>query len=167
MDEQFKKIKDFDYLVGNYGTIKNLSGKVICQWIDNVGYKQVKLHKNGKKYYRRVHRLVAEAFIPNDNNLPQVNHIDGDKTNNTVQNLEWTTNKKNTQHGYDNELYHSKKRSIKINVYNKITGEYLYTYKSIRETAKCLHINRKTLSRILFENKENNYDYKFELFSDS
>ena len=110
MEEQFKKIKDFDYLVGNKGTIKNLKGKEICQWIDNVGYKQVNLFKNGKRYYKRVHRLVAEAFIPNDNNLPQVNHIDGDKTNNTVQNLEWTyyfLDKTNIKIMNDTHIHHS------------------------------------------------------------
>lgn len=161
MEEQFKKIKDFDYLVGNQGTIKNLKGKEICQWVDNVGYKQVKLFKDGKAYYRRVHRLVAEAFTPNPNNLPQVNHIDGDKTNNTMENLEWITNSQNTKHGYDNELYHSKRRSIKVEVYT-LEGEYVGTYKSIRETAEQLGVNRKTLSRILFDNKENNYNYIFK-----
>ena len=60
-----------------------------------MGYLQVVLHKNNKKYYKRIHRLVAEAFIPNPINLPQVNHINGDKTNNTVDNLEWIDNKNN------------------------------------------------------------------------
>lgn len=121
---------------------------------------QVKLKRDGKNYYKRVHRLIAEHFLPNPNNLPQVNHIDGDKTNNNISNLEWVDNKSNTKHGYDNNLYHSKRRSIKVEVYNKL-GEYINTYKSIRETAEELHINRKTLSRILFDNKENNYDYNF------
>ena len=68
----------------------------------------------------------------------------------------------NTQHGYDNNLYHSKHRNIKIEVYDKITHQLINTYKSIRETANELNINRKTLSRILFDNKENNYDYDFK-----
>jgi hypothetical protein len=79
----------------------------------------VKLKKDGKWYYRRVHRLVAEAFIPNPENLPQVNHKNGDKTDCSVFNLEWCTNKDNTQHGYDNELYHSKHRCIIIEVHDK------------------------------------------------
>lgn len=121
---------------------------------------QVKLKRNGKNYYRRVHRLIAEHFLSNPNNLPQVNHINGDKTDNNISNLEWTNNKLNTKHGYDNNLYHSKHRSIKVEVYNRL-GEYINTYKSIRETAENLNINRKTLSRILFDNKENNYNYNF------
>jgi hypothetical protein len=157
-----KQIEDFNYLITTDGQVISIYyNKPICQWIDNTGYLQVKIKKDGKWYYRRVHRLVAEAFIPNPDNLPQVNHKNGDKTDCSMFNLEWCTNKDNTQHGYDNELYHSKHRCIVIEVYDK-QGNYIHTYKSIRETAEQLHINRKTLSRILFDNKENNYDYNFK-----
>ena len=158
-----KEIEGFEnYIICTDGTVHNKKGHNISRWKDNVGYLQVKLSKEGKWYYKRVHRLVAEAFIPNPNNLKQVNHIDGDKTNNEVSNLEWIDNKNNTQHGYDNNLYHSKHRNIKIEVYDKITHQLINTYKSIRETANKLNINRKTLSRILFDDKENNYDYDFK-----
>lgn len=63
------------------------------------GYMQVDLHKDGKKRTMRVHRLVAKAFIPNPENKPEVNHIDEDKTNNHVFNLEWMTGKENVNHG--------------------------------------------------------------------
>ena len=158
-----KEIEGFEnYIICTDGTVHNKKGHNISRWKDNVGYLQVKLSKEGKWYYKRVHRLVAEAFIPNPHNLKQVNHINGDKTNNEVSNLEWIDNKNNTQHGYDNNLYHSKHRNIKIEVYDKITHQLINTYKSIRETANELNINRKTLSRILFDNKENNYDYDFK-----
>lgn len=161
--EKEKEIEGFEnYIICTDGTVHNKKGHNISRWKDNVGYLQVKLSKEGKWYYKRVHRLVAEAFIPNPHNLKQVNHIDGDKTNNEVSNLEWIDNKNNTQHGYDNNLYHSKHRNIKIEVYDKITHQLINTYKSIRETANELNINRKTLSRILFDNKENNYDYDFK-----
>ena len=158
-----KEIEGFEnYIICTDGTVHNKKEHIISRWKDNVGYLQVKLSKEGKWYYKRVHRLVAEAFIPNPHNLKQVNHIDGDKTNNEVSNLEWIDNKNNTQHGYDNNLYHSKHRNIKIEVYDKITHQLINTYKSIRETANKLNINRKTLSRILFDDKENNYDYDFK-----
>src|SRR5574344_1033560 len=106
-----KQIDNFNYLVTDEGDVISMKlNKPICKWVDNVGYYQVVLRKNGKKYYKRVHRLVAEAFLPNELNLPQVNHIDGDKLNNNISNLEWCDNKNNTQHGYDNNLYHSKRR---------------------------------------------------------
>ena len=67
--------------------------------LDKTGYVYVMLCINGKYYRRRVHRLVAEAFIANPNNLPEVNHKDEDKTNNYVDNLEWCTSKYNTNYG--------------------------------------------------------------------
>lgn len=67
-------------------------------------YRYVVLSKPGYTKNALVHRLVAEAFIPNPNNLPQVNHKDGDKNNNTVENLEWCTASYNIRHAYDNGL---------------------------------------------------------------
>ena len=64
------------------------------------GYLQVCLTLDGKKVTKRVHRLVAESFIPNPKGLPQVNHIDGDKTNNDISNLEWCDNSQNQKHAY-------------------------------------------------------------------
>ena len=159
-----KLIKNFErYIIDDKGTIFDTKkNREICQWIDTVGYYQCNLWDNGKKYYRRVHRLVAEAFIPNPNNLPQVNHRDGNKLNNHYSNLEWCSNSVNTQHGYDNGLYKYKERSHSINVYTK-QGIYINTYKSIRSMCEELKINRKTVTMILKgEKKTNNYDYLFE-----
>ena len=159
------ELKGFEgrYEIFEDGTIISLFTKrPVCQWKDNVGYYQVCLKMNNKKYYKRVHRLVAEHFIENPYGLPQVNHIDGNKLNNNVSNLEWIDNKTNTKHGYDNNLYHSKKRCIQVEVYD-LNDNYIDTYKSIRETATVLNINRKTLSAILFSDKTNNYNYKFKV----
>lgn len=70
------------------------------------GYRRVRIKdtSTGVRRYYRVSRLVAEAYIPNPNNLPIVNHIDGNKQNDVVANLEWCTVAENTQHAYDNDL---------------------------------------------------------------
>lgn len=66
---------------------------------NNRGYVQISLHKEGKEHMWLLHRVVAMAFIPNPSNHPQINHIDEDKDNNHVNNLEWCTNKHNRHHG--------------------------------------------------------------------
>lgn len=165
-----KEIKGFErYRININGVIYDTKrNKEVCQWIDTVGYYQCNLKdSNGKKYYKRVHRLVANTFIPNPNNLPQVNHKDGNKLNNNINNLEWCTNSDNTQHGYDNKLYRYKSRCHAINVYTK-KGDFLRTYKSIRSMCEDLHINRKTVTMILKGEKvTNNYDYLFEYVEES
>ena len=117
MTEIWKKIKGFsNYEVSNMGRVRSLphqtkygmkGGCIIKPHFDGKQcYIHVGLWENGKVTYRNVHRLVAEAFIENPNNYPEVNHKDEDKTNNTVENLEWCT------HAYNNN-YGSKKASTR------------------------------------------------------
>lgn len=77
----------------NVGKRKQLTGKV-CR----TGYRMVVLTVNGKKIYKNIHRLVAENFLENPENKPEVNHKDGDKQNNSVDNLEWVTSSENQKH---------------------------------------------------------------------
>lgn len=155
-----------DYFITKDGRIYNKKGQELKgKWVDNTGYYQIILRKNKKEKHVRIHRLVALTFIPNPDNLPQVNHIDGNKLNNNVENLEWCTNSENTQHGYDSNLYHSKRRSIKIKATHKVTKKE-FIFPSIRACSKSLSLNRKTISAILYDNKTNNYDYYFEIINE-
>lgn len=150
---EIKQMKDYPYSVTEDGVVLNKNGKPMCQWIDNVGYKQCNLYKDGKKKYVRVHRLVAELFVQNPNNLPQVNHIDGNKLNNHYKNLEWVNNSQNTKHAFDNNLTSKVKLKCKI-------GDNIYS--SIREASEKEKINRKTLTEILYKRKKNNYGIEIE-----
>lgn len=111
MEELWKDIEGYEglYQVSNLGRVKSLkrysknnknnNDRILKPVLNTKGYLQLALCKNGVKYNKKLHRLVAQAFIPNPENKPQVNHIDEDKTNNIVSNLEWMTNKENRNHG--------------------------------------------------------------------
>lgn len=162
-----KPIKDFNgYHADELGNIHGIKNTILSKWIDNVGYYQTILYQDGKRKYRRVHRLIAETFIENPNNFKQVNHKDGDKLNNHISNLEWCDNSTNTQHGYDKGLYYTTSRKIEVKAYNKTTGKFIKEYESIRSMCEELCINRKTVTSILKGIKiTNNYDYTFEYAS--
>ena len=95
------------YEVNTLGQVKaTKSGKVLAPQLGSNGYYKVGLRKQvgGTKKREILHRLVATTFIPNPHNKPQVNHIDGNKLNNNVCNLEWVTASENSQHAFDTEL---------------------------------------------------------------
>lgn len=126
--EEWRPINGFpNYAVSNRGRVMNLkSGKILKNRSNNHGYVYVKLYKgDGTSKQIKIHRLVAQAFIPNPLNLPQVNHIDENKTNNNVENLEWCTASQNTRHS----IY---QRSCKINQLT-LDGKFIRQWESSRE----------------------------------
>lgn len=87
------------FAVSDHGNIRNnITGDTLSQQTQNSGYRIAHMNYNGKRVAKTVHRLVATAFIPNPENKPQVNHIDGNKLNNSVSNLEWATTSENIRH---------------------------------------------------------------------
>lgn len=128
MEEIWKDIKDYEgvYQVSNMGNVRsldrqshetlnikahNLTGRLMKACDNSKGYKFLRFCKNGRSYTKYVHRLVAETFIPNPDNKPQVNHKDMIKSNNNVDNLEWMTSSENIIHGLKNG--HKRTRLIK------------------------------------------------------
>lgn len=96
---KWKRINEF-LEVSENGQVKS-HGKLICGEVCKNGYIRIHVSNNGVVFKLLVHRLVAQAFIPNPDNLPCVNHLDGNKANNVVENLEWCTYSRNSQHAYD------------------------------------------------------------------
>ena len=105
------------YLISNCGDVKNIkSEKILKIRTTPEGYVHYSLGGTNKK----VHRIVANLFVPNPNNLPCVNHIDGNKLNNSYTNLEWCNYSMNLEHAYINKLNSSPNMTVLI---NKVTGE--------------------------------------------
>lgn len=99
VSEEWRSIKEYDdYEVSSLGRIRNKKTNNILKGLDNgLGYKRVSLaHPTKKKKFMYIHRIVADAFIPNKSNKPCINHIDNNPNNNAVDNLEWCTHQENT-----------------------------------------------------------------------
>lgn len=120
MTEIWKDIVGYEglYQVSNLGRVKSLpkmvgfrsqSEKLTAIFADKHGYHKTNLYKNHTHKQAYVHILVAQAFVPNGSNKPQINHIDGDKSHNFVENLEWCTASENVVHAYSTGLKHGKK----------------------------------------------------------
>jgi hypothetical protein len=93
------------YEISEDGTIRNcLNGKIKSQYIGSTGYYMVSFSYGNKSNPQRVHRLLASCFIPNPDNLPHINHIDGNKTNNSLGNLQWVTHEGNMKHAFSTGL---------------------------------------------------------------
>lgn len=110
--ELFAIVDGFDgYLVSNCGRVVSLkTGRELAWQIMPNGYAVVCLHKNNQRSRALVHRLVAKAFIDNPDSLPEVNHKDGDKLNNSVSNLEWMSREQNLRHAVDTGLFDTEAR---------------------------------------------------------
>lgn len=158
--EIWKDIKGYEgiYQVSNYGRVKVLDRKVWNAKVECVrkgrlfrlnknsnGYYQISLTKDGKYTVKTIHRLVAEAFLPNHFNLPQVNHIDGNKTNNNVENLEWCTSLENIRHAHKMKLTPNIAR--KVQKLDKNTNKILCEYKSVHEASIIEKIDETSIRR--------------------
>ena len=149
MEEIWKDIKGYEglYQVSNLGMVKSLNyhltGRIKkLKLVKNAqGYMVVTLHKGKEIKVQKVHRLVAETFIPNSNNLPQVNHIDGNKENNNVNTLEWCTSSENQKHAYRTGL--NKPRYGRENHLSKKVIQYDLNMKEIARYANAREVERQ------------------------
>jgi hypothetical protein len=102
-------VRSIDRIVSTSKNQLRLKGRMLKPAIDNKGYKRFAIMKDGKLITYKLHRIVAMAFIDNEYSKPQVNHIDGNKLNNAVDNLEWVNNSENQLHAYKLGLIKSKR----------------------------------------------------------
>lgn len=160
MEEIWKNIKEYKgkYQVSNKGRVKNTNtNKILSQSTNNCGYYRVSLYSNKITKVVDVHRIVAETFINNPKNKKEVNHIDGNKANNNINNLEWVTHKENINHAWKNKLFEpvrqASRRYGKNNPVAKkviqydIHGNKVKEYDSIADAVKETNINKTSIGK--------------------
>lgn len=142
--------------------------RMLKQFVDRWGYKYVSLTDENKNHkFLKVHRLVAIQYIPNPLNKPQVNHKDLDKLNPSASNLEWVTNQENIQHAYNHGVEMGfMKQQMRIKQINKITGEILNIFQSMREAERILKIPCQNISEVCTGKRKSAGGFIFETFND-
>lgn len=133
---EWREVKEYaNYEVNQFGEIRHKKRKKILKpRSNNGGYQYVNFKINGKNTNFAVHRIVANAFIPNPNGYTEVNHKDYDKTNNYVNNLEWVSSSQNKQHSYLKKE-NKKSRGKAVNQYTK-DGVFIKTFETITDAAE-------------------------------
>ena len=148
--EIWKDISGYDgkYQVSNFGNVRSFSkwknGELLRPGISKTGYYFVNLVRFGREKIdcHRVHRLVAKSFLENPNDLPEVNHIDGNKLNNRVENLEWCSRERNIQHAYGSGLIPirtGKRNSLsKVVIQKTKSGDFVKEWDSVADINRTL-----------------------------
>lgn len=148
MDKKKVNLFGSEYYVYKNGDIKNAKSKrKLKPYLSSGNYLYiiVATNKGKRKHHIRVHRLVAKAFIPNPNNYKCVNHIDGNKLNNNVDNLEWCDYSQNIKHAYNNGLMKSGgKTKTKVNQYD-LNGKFIKTWNSMSEIEKEFNVSHSAI----------------------
>jgi hypothetical protein len=165
-----RQIKDFhDYLITLDGKVFSMiSMKFLSPNNDGRGYMSVELYNNGISKRRLIHRLVAEAYLPNIKKKEQVNHINGIKSDNCLLNLEWNTSSENNKHAFRTglrfvddkrrQMGHDLKERRKKLVIDLETGIYYY---SMQEAAESVNLHFKVLSAMLTGRRKNITNFKY------
>lgn len=148
--EEFRDIPGYEgvYEVSNLGRVRR-NGKILKPGKNRYGYLYLNLSKNGTRRNATIHRLVAQSFIPNPQNLPEINHKDEDKTNNTVDNLEWCTREYNSNYG-------SRNKKISIGKLKPVLqfdreGNFIAEYESGVEAERITGIHSSDISQCCSE----------------
>ena len=174
--EQWFVFIENEYYISNIGRFYSVPyRKIMKTRIDKYGYETISVKKYNKSL-QAVHRLVALKFIPNPDNKPQVNHINGIKTDNRVENLEWVTVQENITHSIKNGLkrVRSSKLTYKvkqplrrkpINQYD-LKGNFLATFESQTEASEKLGINIVYISRVCKRKSQQTYGFVFRFKDD-
>jgi hypothetical protein len=185
MKEVWKDVVGFEgiYIVSNFGHVKSLhkrkvknKSKILSKSSKNKGYVIHSLCSNGETKYMTLHRIVAIAFIPNPENKPQINHIDGDKLNNRADNLEWCTSAENNKHAYKTglskvnrtgvgkfgKLHHNSVPIVQLDMFGNKIGEF----DALMDAERATGISYKFISMVCLGKRNSARGFKWKYKSD-
>lgn len=151
------------YFISNYGEVKKSDGYLMkVRDYPTLRYRSIGLVRNGKQKTVLIHRLIAIAFVPNPQNKPQVNHIDGDRRNNAPSNLEWVTPSENVKHAWRTGLtiVSDKMKAVTKSIAGSNSKLILDTqtgiyYSSAKEASVIYGCNADSMARILRGERKN------------
>lgn len=155
----WRKIKGFEslYEISNEGEVRNLkTGALITGSTNSYGYRVVRLRKNGKNYDYKLHRLLAKTFIENPFNYDCVNHIDGNKLNNSLENLKWCTRGYNNKHAREQLSLDFSEKPI---VQSTLDGKFIALWRNANMIANCLGFSPTTISSCCKGTQKTAYDF--------
>lgn len=186
--EEWKTIEGYEnYQISSLGRVKSLNygrtgkEKIIGIHKDKKGYIIYRLYRNGEIQQYKAHRLVASAFIPNPNNLPQVNHKDENKQNNCASNLEWCDAKHNNNYGTRNERVSKSHKGVRLSkehiensakarqkpiIQLSLNGEFIKQWNSAKQAGKELNINASNFTNCCRGKHNSAGKYKWKYLSD-
>lgn len=169
--ERWKDVVGFEglYMVSDEGRVwSNLTDRILKPSCCKNGYPRLILRRGGKSHGRCVHRLVAEAFIPNANNLPEINHKDENKSNNYASNLEWCTQKYNSNYGtkiarcaQNTDYEEVAKKNRKPVAQCTVSGEVINIWPSLKQCAKDLGFDNSAIARCCRGKSGTSYGFKW------
>ena len=156
--------QETDYSVSTEGEVRKDTTNYILSQSSQQDYKFVGLIINGKQKRMRVHRMVALTFIDNPDNKPYVNHINGNRSDNNVENLEWVTPSENTQHAVNTGLFKSGRTRAVIQ-YN-LNGEQMATFESATEAARQTGGSQSKITMCCRRQRDSANDYQWRYYDD-
>ena len=171
MISNFGRIKSLDRtIIYKNGRVSHIKERILNPSNDKDGYNVIILCYNNNKKAYKIHRLVATHFIPNINNLKEINHKDENKQNNNVNNLEWCTRKYNVNYYVNknkdrfNKQISSARKNIKLNKRIEFykNGVYIKTFNSVKECSEELSIDRHRIADVILRGVKNRSGFVFK-----
>ena len=172
----WRNYPEFEWIQGNnYGEVKTIDrwgptsrgngkrlvkGQILKQYRNNSGYLRVNFSVNGKNINRYVHRIIAECFLPNPDNLPEINHIDCDPLNNCINNLEWCTHEYNCKYREKFGIPTAESHGHPLYAINLATLE-VYYFSSQHEASRVLGVGQQCISRVIRGERKQTGSYWF------